>query len=199
MSLKVSTFEGFLGNPLNIHNFICTIPALQAVQILVRSTVFPVESYQNYTLYFQGERVKFPSLPTNSGEWAVTMPEGELSKVWLAYTHYYRKTYNQKEGTVRFWSATDKFDITVTSRTLTGNVVGSEKLFTSILHGCFVVGPSDVTLDQASATQHWEWNIRFSYDWIEYQATGDETEAQLETDAPTYGKNYAPKPNPFPS
>jgi len=199
MSMKVSTFEGFLGNPLNIHNFICTIPALEAVQILVRSTVFPVESYQNYTLYFQGERVKFPSLPTNSGEWAVTMPEGELSKVWQCYTHYYRKTYNQKAGTVKFWSATDKFLVEVTSRTLTGDVKGSEKLFTSILHGCFVVGPGDVSLDQASATTHWEWNIRFSYDWIEYKGSGDETEALREVNPPTYGSNYAQTPNTFPA
>ena len=178
MSHKLSTFTSQIGHPLNTHNAIVVIPKLKDIQILATEFPFPSERMQNYTEYFQGERVKFPSLPTNGGEWQCSMPEGELMKVRDAYMALYRTMYTQDAGTFHFWSMRDKMDIEVYARTMNGDVNGSEKLFGRRLMGAFMVGPADVNLSASNATQHWLWNITFSYDWIQ--------DIDSETSPPTY-------------
>ena len=97
------------------------------LQIMVASTTFPSERLQEYIMYFQGERVKFPSLPTNDGVWNVTMPEGEFAKVIQSTQTEMDKNYNQDTGTLTHWSIRDKFDIEIYSRGLRGDVDGSDK------------------------------------------------------------------------
>jgi hypothetical protein len=166
MSIKGRTFENMLGNPLNIHNFMVTIPALDNIQMMVSSTTFPSEQLQDYVMYFQGERVKFPSIPTNSGVWNCTMPEGELAKVYQSLRAHMRLNYNQTTGKMTHWAIRDKFDIIVTARGLRGDVNGSDRIFSTTLVGCYVKGRQDVNLDNSQATTNWVWSVQFSFDAI---------------------------------
>jgi len=167
MSQKVKKLESLLGNPLNTHNFIVVIPALNDIQILVSATSFPAEQLRAYELYFQGERVKFPSLPTNSGEWNATLPEGEYARVYKAVRSLLAKNYNQQTGVMTHWALRDKFNIEIYSRGLRGDVDGSDKVFGVRLMGCFLRGMQDVSLSNQAATTAWEWQLSFSFDWIE--------------------------------
>lgn len=166
MSIKSTVFTGMLGNPLNIFNFVCVIPSLSDVQMYVASTTFPSEELQEFVLHFQGERVKFPSIPTNSGVWSATMPEGELQKVYKAYRSYMSQKYNQETGQLIYWAITDKHDISIWPRRLKGDVNGSDKVFGVTLKGCFLKGRGDVSLSNSDATTTWMWNMTYSYDWI---------------------------------
>ena len=108
MSIKGKAFQAQLGNPLNTHNFIVRMAdpdnILSSIQMMVSATSFPSEKLQDYTLYFQGERVKFPSLPTNTGTWQCTMPEGEFAKMQIALEKHAALNYNQKTGQMTHWS-----------------------------------------------------------------------------------------------
>lgn len=167
MSIKSAKFASLLGNPLNTHNFVVVIPSLDSIQMLVSSTSFPSEQLQEYIMYFQGERVKFPSIPTNSGEWSCTMPEGEMAKIKTAIKDLMDANYNQSTGQMTHWSLTDRFDIEVWARGLRGDVEGSDKVFGVILHGCYLKGRQDVGLDFSQPTSSWNWTLNFSYDWLE--------------------------------
>jgi len=155
-----------LGNPLNTHNFQCIIPALEDVQIMVASTTFPSERLQEYVMFFQGERVKFPSIPTNDGVWNCTMPEGEFAKIMTALQREMDLNYNQDTGRLTHWSIRDKFDIEVYARGLRGDVSGSDKVFGVKLIGCFLQSRDNVNLDNSQPTANWVWNVSFSYDAI---------------------------------
>lgn len=163
-----------LGNPLNTHNFIVTIPALSDIQMMVSSTTFPSEQLQEYVLFYQGERVKFPSIPTNSGTWSCTMPEGEFAKMYSAIRKHASTNYNQRTGRMTHWAIRDKMRIIVTARGLRGDVDGSDQVFSTALVGCFLRGRQDVSLSNQQATTNWVWNLTFSFDYIE-----DEVETPL--------------------
>lgn len=169
MSLKAQTLITNLGNPLNTHNFVVYISNkdFEGVQILVSSTTFVTEVLQEYLLYFQGEKVRFPSIPDNGGEWTCQIPEGELAKFRSAYIKHYSKNFNQTTGAMTHWSITDKFTIDVYARSLRGDVDGSDKLFGVKLHGCYMKGASPVNLNNSNPTQNWVWDVRFTYDYIE--------------------------------
>lgn len=188
MSIKATKFQELLGNPLNTFNFTCIIPALESVQVLVSSTTFPTELLQEFTLYFQGERVKFPSIPSNSGDWNATMPEGEFLKVHQALYNYMRSKYSQQTGQLVYWSITDKFDIEIYPRRLRGDVEGSDKMFGVRMVGCFLKGSSPVGLDNSNATSNWVWDLQFSYDYLEdVRASNVPTDAGAPAPAPTSG------------
>ena len=109
MSIKVNVFRGMLGNPLNTHNFLVNIPRLADVQVMVNATSFPTEQLQQYVSNFQGEVVRFPSIPTNSGAWSCTLPEGEYAKVYKAITREYALNYQQDTGAMTCWAVDDSF------------------------------------------------------------------------------------------
>lgn len=171
MSIKGKTFQAQLGNPLNTHNFLVRIadPAglLSSIQMMVSSTTFPSERLQQYVLYFQGEPIRFPSIPTNSGSWKVTMPEGEFAKMQIALESHMKLSYDQKTGKLTHWSLRDKYDIEILARGLRGDVDGSDVLFGVKLIGCWMTGKDDVSLSNQAATTHWEWGVEFSFDSIE--------------------------------
>ena len=171
MSIKGKTFQANLGNPLNTHNFIVRIADpgndLSKIQMLVTATSYPVESMQEYTMFFQGERVKFPSIPTNSGSWKCSAPEGEFAKVQTALKTHAKKNYDQVTGRMTYWAPEDKFDIEILAKGLRGDVNGSDTVFGVKLIGCFLVGKEEVSLSSEAATTPWVWGLNFSYDSIE--------------------------------
>jgi len=167
MSIKARKFESMLGNPLNIHNFIVNIPPMKDVDLLVSATTFPTERLQEYVMFFQGERVKFPSVPINDGTWTCTMPEGEYAQIIKSFNSLMHKSYNQQTGQLTFWSIRDKFDIDVFARGIRGDVGGSDRVFGVTMHGCWLQGKAPVTLNNQSVSTPWEWQVTFSFDAVE--------------------------------
>jgi hypothetical protein len=172
MSLKVNVFRSLLGNPLNTHNFLVQIPRLQDVQMLVTSTSFPTESLRQYVLQFQGEDVRFPSIPSNNGSWSCTLPEGEYAKVYKAIVREHALNYQQDTGSLTTWSVDDLFDIVVVPRGLRAGLTLNDKdvPFSAVLHDCYMSGVGEVQLSSAGATSAWNWTLNFAYTWIEYKA-----------------------------
>ncbi len=176
MSIKATKFQEALGNPMNTFNFMIIMgdegKGLTPVQIFVTATTFPSEALQEFTTHFMGERVKFPSIPTNSGEWNCTMIESEAAKVFNAFKGHYEKVYNQKTGQLSHIAMYDKFNIEIYGCGLNGDItastdVGLQRKVGVKLHGCFLKGKGDVSLDNSNATGVWNWQFNFSYDWIE--------------------------------
>jgi hypothetical protein len=171
MSIKGVTFQENLGNPLNTHNFIVRFagsPQLESIQMMVSSTTFPSEVLQEYELYFQGERFKFPSLPRSDGKWSCTMPEGERAKMQKALEEHMALQYNQQTGQLLHWAVTDKFTIDVIARGLRGGADDPDsEVFGVRMIGAFMVGKGPVNLDNSAITTHWNWSVEFSYDWLE--------------------------------
>lgn len=174
MSIKATQFQQLLGNPMNTFNFMVVIsdPAgkLDKVQILVNSTTFPSETLQEFTCHFMGERVKFPSIPTNDGNWSCQLVESEAAKVFDAYVDHYSKVYNQATGQLSHISMYDKFDIDIYGCGLNGDISAggdNQKKVGVRLHGCFLKGKGSVQLDNANATGVWHWQFDISYDWLE--------------------------------
>lgn len=159
MSLKVSTFANIITNPLNIHNFIVNIPGVTNGSIVVSSTSFPSEKLQKVILHYQGEEVRYPTIPKNSGEWKVKVPESDSGLIKRELDSLKTDSYSQKTGifTPKLWK-----DVEVISRDLENNVV-----FSVVLHGVWLVGRDDVSLDNSDATKNWEWEYEFCYQWLE--------------------------------
>lgn len=190
MSLKVNVFRKLLGNPLNTHNFVVSIPRLQDVQMLVTSTSFPTEALRQYVLNFQGEDVRFPSIPSNSGAWSCTLPEGEYAKVYKAATREHAFNYEQNTGAMTNWSMDDLFDIEIIPRGLRAglNLKASDVPFKVVLHDCYLSGMGEVSLSASGATQSWNWTLNFAYTWVEYIAatpmSASHTLTALKVDSP---------------
>lgn len=176
MSIKVNVFRGMLGNPLNTHNFLVKIPRLQDVEVMVTATTFPTEQLKQYVMQFQGEDVRFPSLPNIGGTWSCTIPEGEYAKVYSALTREHALNYQQDTGAMTNWAVDDFFDIEVIPRGLRAGLTlkDSDVPFKCILRGCYISGFAEVQLSAAAATQPWNWSLNFAYTWLEYvKATPD--------------------------
>lgn len=172
MSLKVNTFRKMLGNPLNTHNFLVSIPRLQDVQMLVTATNFPTEALRQYVLQFQGEDVRFPSLPSNGGTWSCTLPEGEYAKVYKSIVREHALNYQQDTGALTVWTVDDLFDIEVKPRGLRAGLAlkDADVPFSVVLHDCYLTGMGEVALSAGGATSAWNWTLNFAYTWIEYKA-----------------------------
>lgn len=69
MSIKISTFTNVISNPMNTHNFALDIPGFEDYAITVQSTTFPSEQLRTTVLYMDGEEVRYPTIPQNSGTW----------------------------------------------------------------------------------------------------------------------------------
>lgn len=159
MSLKVNTFANIITNPLNIHNFIVDIPGVTNGSIVVASASFPSEKLQKVILHYQGEEVRYPTIPKNSGEWKVKVPETDSGLIKSELDALKSNKYSQKTGifTPTLWE-----DVEVTSRDLEGNTV-----FSVVMHGTWLVGREQVELNNADPTKNWEWDYEFCYQWLE--------------------------------
>lgn len=166
MSVKVQTFANIITNPLNVHNFYVVIPDADLAEI-VRSTSFPGEQLREVTLYSHGESVVYPTLPENSGTWSFSIPESDDGKVRRQFEALKSRLYNQKTGALNVdtW-----YDVQVMARDLNDNPV-----FGVILHGCWIRGRGDVSLDASNPTNNWNWDYQFRYQWredMDFENTG---------------------------
>ena len=160
MSQKIDRFRSALGNPIAIHNFVvrCT-ELLGDIDILVQSTTLPAEQLQEIILYYLGERVKWPTIATNSGRWSAVFPENENGLVNKQLLKDKGLWWEQKLG---FMLPGQTANIEVVMRT-----VNDEEVFKVIMHNAFIIGRNDNALNSAQPTQTLLEELQFSYDWIE--------------------------------
>lgn len=161
MSRKIDVFRQAIGNPLAIHNFTVTIPDFDGFEtpLTVQSTTFPAESLQEILLFYLGERVKWPTIATNSGTWSVSIPENEDGMAFHSVMQAKGYWWNYVNGKMLAGKTTN---IDVTLRT-----VNDEEVFKVRLHNCWCKGRSDANLSSNSPTTPLQFNVTFSYDWIE--------------------------------
>lgn len=159
MSLKVNQFAGVITNPLNIHNFAVSIPDADIASLIVAAASFPTEKLQEVKLYFQGEEIVYPTIAKNDHSWKIKVPENDDGKVRAELDRLKSKSWNQKTGIFipASWS-----NVSVFARDLAGNVV-----FSTILHGAWLLGRDQVDLQNNDATKNWEWDYEFRYQWLE--------------------------------
>lgn len=160
MSRKVTAFAAVITNPLNIHNFVCTIPGLPNQKaMIIESTTFPTEKFREIKLWFQGEPVIYPTLPETDNKWRFKIPEADSATISRDLQAIKKAMYNQKTGIL----IPGKFqDIEVTARDLAGNHV-----FSVILHGAWLKGRDAVNLANNNPSESWKWDYEWVYDWIE--------------------------------
>lgn len=158
MSRKCAEFTSYITNPLNVHNFVVDIPGFD-YSILVKSTSFPSEQLREVTLHYQGEEIRYPTIPETSHTWNISIDEDDSGLIRRALESLKQKYYDQKTGLMvpRFWDTVEVF-----ARDLAGNLVFSCKL-----HGVWIKGRSDVSLNNSDPTQNWAWEYQFIYQWIE--------------------------------
>lgn len=159
MSLKVNQFAAVITNPLNIHNFAVSIPDADIASLIVSSSAFPTEKLQEIKLYFQGEEIIYPTIAKNDHSWKIKVPENDDGKVRAELDKLKSKFWNQKTGIFipNTWS-----NVIVNARDLAQNIV-----FSTILHGAWLVGREQVELQNNDATKNWEWDYEFRYQWLE--------------------------------
>lgn len=158
MSNKVQAFAKIITQPLNVHNFRVVIPAFD-YDFIVQSTQFPTEEMQIVQLFTQGEPVRYPTIPRNSGEWAVKVPENDDGKIWDRFRTLKNRQYDQVNGLM---NPQPWFDCQIFARDLANRPV-----FQTILHGCWIKGRGEVGLDNSNPTNSWIWDFKFVYQWLE--------------------------------
>lgn len=158
MSRKVQQFANVITQPLNIYNFAIEIPSIQFSNI-VQSTTFPSEKLRIMTLYTHGEKVQYPSIPENGGQWTIKIPENDSGLIRREFEALKSRCWNQMTGllTPPKW-----FNISVSSRDLADNLV-----FSAVLHGCWIMGRNDVSLSNQDVSTSWAWDYVFMYQWLE--------------------------------
>lgn len=145
---------------MNTHNFVVRIPGIGLdVDMLVESTTYPSEQLQVVTLYTQGERIDYPTIPTNDHAWAITVPESDSGIVRRTLEGLKSEMYNQKTGlfTPSLWK-----NVHVFARDLQ-----DQPRWHGILHGTWLEGHQNVNLNATQPTSPWKWDYRFHYQWIE--------------------------------
>lgn len=158
MSRKVQQFANIITTPLNVHNFIVTIPGFVEA-IVVESTTFPSDTLREMKLWFQGEEVRYPTIAENSGKWAIKIPENDRGLIRSKLQAFRNSIYDQKTGIIipALWK-----DITVHARDLNNQLV-----FGVILHGAWIRGRNEVQLANSDPSQNWKWDWQFTFQWIE--------------------------------
>lgn len=158
MSLKAATFANIITNPLNIHNFVVNIPGVD-LAIVVSSTQFPSERLREVVLYYQGEKIIYPTIPENDNHWKVKLPENDNGIIRREFDKLKSSRYNQRTGIIHpdLWKTVE-----VVARDLEGNEV-----FKVLLHGVWLKGRSNVELANNDPTKNWEWEYEFVFQWIE--------------------------------
>lgn len=161
MSNKVQTFASIITNPMNLHNFEVRIPGVDPnTTLIVESTTFPTQGkFREISLWFQGEKVTYPGLPENGGNWTIRIPESDTGVVAKEFHKLVTAMYNQKTGVMKptVWK-----DVEVYCKDLQGNIT-----FSVILHGCWLAQKNQVNLNASTPDQSWKWDYVFVYQWIE--------------------------------
>lgn len=159
MSLKVNQFAAIITNPLNVHNFAISIPDAGIASIVVSASAFPSEKLQEVKLHYQGEEIIYPTIAKNDHSWKIKVPENDDGKLRRELDKLKSKSWNQKTGIFvpSTWST-----VKVHARDLANNIV-----FSTILHGAWLVGRDQVELANDDASKNWEWDYEFRYQWLE--------------------------------
>lgn len=158
MSLKLNSFAQIITQPLNIHKFVVDIPGVTTAGIVVSSTSFPSEKLRYVTLHYQGEEIRYPTIPQNDHSWRFKVPESDSGEIRRQLDSL-KSSWNQKTGILlpSLWKA-----VTVTARDLQENLV-----FKVILHGAWMIGRDNVELNNSDPTRNWEWDYEMCYQWLE--------------------------------
>lgn len=165
MSRKIDAFRQALGNPLTVHNFVVRLAAVSDmdpnIEIIVQSTSLPSDQLQDVLLHYLGENVKFPTIPSNGGEWAVNIPDNEQGMAFVNVLKARKMWFEPVTGKMVSMNATGK-NIEVVMRT-----VNDSEVYKVVLHNCYCKGRDTQQLNAATPTQALTYNATFSYDWVE--------------------------------
>lgn len=160
MSRKAAQLAAIITNPLNVHNFVCIIEGFSTEKaLIIESTTFPTEKFREITLWIQGEKVIFPTLPESENRWKFKIPESDSVTVHRDLTAIKGSMYNQKTG--RFTPTRFK-SIEVIARDLADN-----NLFSVRMHGAWLKGRDSASLANNNPSESWKWDYEWVYDWIE--------------------------------
>jgi len=159
MSRKIQNFINIITTPLNIHNFEVSIPGFD-YPFIVQSTTFPTETMRTVVLYTFGEEVRYPTIPQNSGNWRIQVPDNDNGDIREALDAFKNRRWDQLSG-IMDGSSIDWDDIVVKARDLNNQVV-----FQSTLVGAWLQGREEVQLNNSDPTQAWKWDYTFRYQYI---------------------------------
>ncbi len=165
MSRKIDVFRQALGNPLTIHNFVVRLAGVtnmeENVEVIIQSTSLPSDQLQTVMLHYLGENVRFPTIPSNGGDWNVNIPDNEEGIAFVNVMKARKMWFEQVTGKMVNMDSTGN-NIEVAVRTVNDNEV-----YKCILHNCYCVGRDPQQLNASSPTSPLTFNAQFVYDWIE--------------------------------
>lgn len=173
MSRKIQTFTSIITTPANTHNFTLSfeqsgplmsqslLDEFNAISLIVQSTTMPSDTMRSTQLYMHGEEIRYPAVPTNNGTWSFRIPEGESGMVGSILGRIRRQLWDEKTGAMSA-SALQWFNIKVTA-----NDLNTEAAFSTLLHGCWLVGRNEVALAQNAPETNWQWDYQVRYQWLE--------------------------------
>lgn len=173
MSNKIQTFTSIITTPQNTHNFTITfeqsgplmsqslLDEFNAVSLIVQSASMPSDQMRSTMLYVDGEEIRYPAVPQNSGTWGFNVPEAESGLIGSLLQRLRRELWNEKTGAMSA-SALQWFNIKVTA-----NDLNSQANFSTLLHGAWIVGRNDVQLAQNAPETNWKWDYQVRYQWLE--------------------------------
>lgn len=160
MSYKCNTFVQSLTNPLNTHQFKVVIAGVsEDITLLVESCDYPAQgAFREITLWNHGEKISYPGLPENGGQWKVKIPENDDGKVAREFKRLTDASYDQKTGKMKpiLWKR-----ITVFSQDLQQNNV-----FHVNLEGCWIMSKSQAQLNGADPSGVWKWDYVFYFNYL---------------------------------
>lgn len=173
MSQKIQAFTQIITTPQNVHNFSLTfeqsgslmpqslLDEFNAVSVIVQSTSMPSDQMRSTTLYAHGEEIRWPAVPQNSGNWGFNIPESDTGEIGAILQRLRAELWDSRTGAMSA-NALQWFNVRVTA-----NDLNSQANFSTLLHGCWLLGRHDVNLSQQNPEQNWKWDYQLRYQWLE--------------------------------
>lgn len=173
MSQKIQAFTQIITTPQNVHNFSLTfeqsgplmpqslLDEFNAVSVIVQSTSMPSDQMRSTTLYAHGEEIRWPAVPQNSGNWGFNIPESDTGEIGAILQRLRAELWDSRTGAMSA-NALQWFNVRVTA-----NDLNSQANFSTLLHGCWLLGRQDVNLSQQDPVQNWKWDYQLRYQWLE--------------------------------
>jgi hypothetical protein len=173
MSQKIQAFTQIITTPQNVHNFSLTfeqsgplmpqslLNEFNAVSVIVQSTSMPSDQMRSTTLYAHGEEIRWPAVPQNSGNWGFNIPESDTGAIGVILQRLRTELWDPRTGALSA-NALQWFNVRVTA-----NDLNSQANFSTLLHGCWLLGRQDVNLSQQNPEQNWKWDYQLRYQWLE--------------------------------
>ena len=173
MSQKIQTFTQIITTPANIHNFGISfeqsgplmpqslLDEFNDVSMIVQSTSMPSDNMRTTSLWMHGEEVRYAAVPQNSGQWGFNIPESEDGAIASILERIRQHLWDERTGAMSA-SALQWFNIRITS-----NDLNTQASFSTLLHGCWLIGRNDVQMSMQSPEQNWKWDYMVRYQWLE--------------------------------